>query len=738
MLMTRLLLLWVLVLFAGEAMAQSTVLSGVVRDPDGRTLPQARVTIAPTGRAVVTGADGRFSFRGLPAGRHRLEATLMGYVPVRLEVTAPPEGSPVALEVVLEPTPLSLPGIQVTGTASGQNPEAVTQATAQLSGKALEREMAGTVAQTLESQPGIAVRYNGPAAAFPIIRGLTGDRILMLQDGQRTSDLAGSATDHAVTIDPLVAQRIEVVRGPATLLYGNNALGGVVNVISGDVPTHVPGRAEWLAAAQTESAQPGGGGTLRVTAPLGERWALMLRAGGRSTDDVRIGDDPVLGDRLENTWARNRDGALGIGYVGDRITGGGSLRGYDFSYGLPQPPGSEPVDLRGRRFEGTGRAEVELRSGLFPSLRLDVAAQDYAHDELDGAGEVQLAFGLKTQTVNVLLRQAAVGPFTDGAWGASGLFKQYASTGPSALTPAADSRAFGVFGFQELALGAGGTALQVGGRFDRYAIGSHAAPKFGPGRERDFRALSGSLGMRVPLGEGISAGVSVARSFRAPTVEELFSGAPHAGTGSVEFGNPGLEAERGRGVEGVLRVQNRRWNGQVAAYWNRISSYVHLAFRGDTVVGGATLPVFTYAQSDATLRGVEGSLEWAARRHLVLGVSGDFLRADQEDGTPLSYMPPPRFGGVIRWDDGTFTLGGDMHHELRQDRVGSADERPTDAHTFLRLSAGVRVARGGVVHSLTLRGENLTDEVHREATSRIKDFAPGPGRNVALLYRIFF
>ena len=185
-------------------------------------------------------------------------------------------------------------------------------------------------------------------------------------------------------------------------------------------------------------------------------------------------------------------------------------------------------------------------------------------------------------------------------------------------------------------------------------------------------------------------------------------------------------------------MHRSRWNGQLAAYRNTIAGYVHLASRGDTVVGGATLPVFTYAQSDATLRGVEGSLEWMARRHLVLGVSGDLLRADQEDGTPLSYMPPPRLGGMVRWDDGAFTLGGDVHHELRQDRVGAADELPTDAHTFLRLSAGVRVVRGGAVHSVTVRAENLTDEVHREATSRIKDFAPGPGRNVALLYRVFF
>ncbi len=131
-------------------------------------------------------------------------------------------------------------------------------------------------------------------------------------------------------------------------------------------------------------------------------------------------------------------------------------------------------------------------------------------------------------------------------------------------------------------------------------------------------------------------------------------------------------------------------------------------------------------------------MEWAVTERVVLGAMGDYLHAERADGIPLSFMPPPRLGASLRWDDGTLSFGGDVHHELRQDRVGAADERPTEAHTLVRLHAGLRVTRGGVVHSVALRGENLGDEVHREATSRTKDFAPGPGRNLSLVYRVFF
>ena len=724
---------------AGEAGAQAgsaPSLAGVVVDAEGRPLSRATVTIPRISRSARSDDAGRFAFSGIRAGTYRVQASLIGYAPAVQEVAVGPAAAAVRFQ--LQATPLSLEEIQVTATPGAADARAVAQATSQLSGKALERSLAGTVAQTLASQPGVRVRYNGPAAAVPIMRGLSGDRILILQDGQRSSDLAGSAVDHAVPIDPLAAQRIAVVRGPATLLYGNNALGGVVNVISGDIPTSVPGRLEGVAAAQTESALPGGGGSLRLSAPLGERWGVTLRAGVRSSGDVRIGDDPTLGSRLGNTDARNWNGSLGVGYVGPRVASGGSLRAYRFAYGLPVPPGSTPVRLRGSRYEGSFRGQAELASGRFPSLRAEATAQDYDHDELDDAGAVQMSFALRTQTVNLLLRQGALGPFTEGAWGVSGLVKRYASTGPAALTPAADSRGWGVFGMQELALGGGGAALQLGARLDHYGIRSHDSPKFGAGVGRDFRAVSGSAGVRVPLSGAVSIGGSVARSFRAPTVEELFSGALHAGTGSVEYGTPTLRAERGTSIEGVLRVSDRRWNGQLVAYRNRIGHYVHLLAQPDTVVGGHPVSVYRYGQTDAVLQGVEAALEWAARADLALGVSGDLLHARQADGTPLSFMPPPRVGGFARWDNGTWSLGGEMHHELRQERVGSAQESVTPAHTVMRLDAGLRFHRGGLVHSVTLRADNLANELHREATSRIKEFAPNPGRNLALVYRVLF
>ncbi|HEX6308745.1 MAG TPA: TonB-dependent receptor [Longimicrobiales bacterium] len=720
-------------LSGGPVWAQG--IAGVVRDTEGRPLPQAQVVALPGARMALTDAEGRFRLAPLGAGEYRLEISLIGYEPVMRRVRVG-GGELEPLELRLVATPLTLGGIEVTASGTGRAPSAVLQATTQLSGKALERELSGTVAQTLRYQPGIAVRSNGPAAAMPVMRGLTGDRVLVLQDGQRTADLAGSATDHGVTIDPLAAQRVEVVRGPATLLYGNNALGGVVNVISGDVSGGMPLRPQLAFSAQTESAYPGGALGVRGAAPLGGSWSVTARGGVRVADDMRIGEDPVLGDRLRNTDHRSWNGSVALSHAASAWSGSVAVRAYDFTYGLPVPPGAAPVDLRGGRVEVAARGDVETGWRLLPSMRLDLTLQEYDHDELDESEAVQQRFVLATRTVNLLVRQAGAGPLREGAWGAAVLLKRYAATGPAALTPAADSRAFGVFGFQELGLGLGGVTLQLGGRLDRYAIESRASAKFGPGVARTFDALSGSVGVSLPFSDALTASVTAARSFRAPTVEELFSGAPHAGTGAVEFGNPALREERGRSLEAVLNLRSQRLNGQLAVFTNRIADYIQPVFQRDTVIAGATLPVFLYQQSPARLRGIEGSVEVAVARTVALALRGDILHAAQADGTPLSFMPPPRVGVTLRWDDGRFSLGGDAHHELAQRRTGSADERPTDAHTILRIDAGARVRLFGRVHALTLRVDNLTNTVHREATSRIKDFAPSAGRNIALGYRV--
>lgn len=714
---------------------------GVVRDTAGNPLANARVVINELSRSTLSGSDGRFSFRALRPGTYHLDATLLGYAPGHAVVVVPADGPEVRTEIVMRATVLSLEGINVTASPRSADPLNITQSTVELSGKALERNLGTSVAQTLSSQPGLSVRYGGPAASTPVIRGLSGERVLVVQNGQRTGDLSSTSPDHALSIDPLAASRIEVVRGPASLLYGNNALGGVVNVISQDIPTTIPGEASGFLAAQGESVNPGGAVTGEVTLPLSSTLALSARGGGRRVSDVHTGG----GTELDNTAYDNLYGTAGVGYVTERVQAGASLAGYRFDYGLAALPGAEEagVTIDGQRVEGVARVDVALGGRAFTNLRLDVSAQRYGHDEIEPEGEIGTRFRLDTQTGNVTAK-TQFGRFA-GALGVSGLRKDYAPEGEEALTPGAESRTAGVFVYQELPLGGAddGPSLQLGGRYDVYEVRPEETDdeRFSAVRARDFRNFSGSLGLNVPFTSQVSGSVSIAQSFRAPTVEELFSNAFHHAAGTYDIGDPDLELEINRGAEAVLRGQSERVNAQVAAFYSRIDNYITPEVVGDTTFihegedEPETVPLNRYRQDDAQLRGFEGQVEAVVGRHIVLGVMGDLVRGDFIDGGPLPFMPASRVGGSARWDDGRYSLGLEARHAFAQDR-SEIEEFRTDAFTLLNASTGLSLHRGGRIHSIVLRVDNVLDELYREPTSRL--LVPSPGRNVSLVYRVLF
>jgi iron complex outermembrane receptor protein len=246
------------------------------------------------------------------------------------------------------------------------------------------------------------------------------------------------------------------------------------------------------------------------------------------------------------------------------------------------------------------------------------------------------------------------------------------------------------------------------------------------------------VGLNIPIGTAASFGVSAARAFRAPTVEELYSNAFHAAAGSFDVGNPDLDPEINQGMDAVLRIESGGMTAQAAAYFSRIDKYIAPSIVGDTVTDeGDVVPLNRYAQDDATLRGLEGHVEAEVTRHVVLGVMGDVLRGRFRDGSAIPFMPAGRVGGSARWDNGRLSLGMEGRHTLRQERVAENETR-AGSYTLLNLNAGITMIIGARVHAITIRADNLLDERYREATSRIKDFAFNPGRNLSAVYRLLF
>lgn len=731
---------------ATRARAMAGALLGTVRDSAGAPLPNVQVIISSINRVATTDASGAFAFRGLPAGHYHIDAVFLGYARADAEVDLPADGSDVRVDIVMVRTPLRLRGVVIAASPTGSDALGITQSTIDLSGKELARSLGASVAQTLSSEPGMAMRYNGPVANTPIIRGLSGERLLVLQDGDRTGDLSAAAADHGLSIDPLASSRIEVVRGPASLLYGSNALGGVVNVVSNEIPTSVPTRVQGSIAGMGERATPGGAASGMLTVPLASSLALSLRGGFRSAGDGYVGG----GGRLANSDLRNNSQGIGLAYIGGGTTAGVAYSRYDFRYGLPGAPDDEELGAKidGVRNQVRGRVEVGANgTGFFRLLRVDGTSQWYGHDEIENTGEVGTSFDLKTQTLNATVKteKGRVG----GAFGVNAIFKQYAASGEEALIPAANTSGAGLFVFEEIPLAGSSSGdshalvpkLQVGARADLLRVTSKTGdPKFGAGRTLDFNNFSGSLGLTIPFSTTTSLGMSAARAFRGPTVEELFSNAFHAAAGTFDVGNPSLKSEVNQGFDAVLRSQTRRVNAEVSAYWNRIDNYIAPSIERDTTTDeGDVVPLNIFGQGDATLKGVEGRLEGTVAPQLVLGAMGDIVRGEFRDGSPLPFLPAARVGGQARWDNGTLSLASEVRHAFAQDRVSGGDvDVPTAAYTLVNISLGVQYVGAGLVHSITLRADNLTDERYFDASSRIKSFAPNPGRNVAVVYKVLF
>lgn len=739
-------LLLCLLLAPGTASASertAPTIRGVVVDSAGGPLANVQVVATELQRVAVTDRDGAFSFVGAPVGTVHLTIVFVGFAPVHEVVTVPGDGSdPPRLRITLRKTVLRLPGVQITASPTGTDPLSVTQSTIQLSGKDLQRQLGASVAQTLSSEPGMAMRFNGPMANVPVIRGLTGERILTLQDGERVGDLGSASADHAFVADPNSAERIEVIRGPASLLYGNAAIGGVVNVISGDIPTTVPSRIGGFLNGQSESVNPGAVGSGAVNVPLGERFAATLRGTVRRQSSYHVGG----GNSQPNSDVRAWNGTAGLGYVGAKVSAGLVYRQSDFNYGIPFQTGGEQIRIDGVRRGLQGRVGITTGTRALSYLRVEGTLQSYTHDEIDAeTNAVGTTFELASQTASIS-GKTQFGR-VNGSVGVQAFLRQYQPIGEEAFTPGANNTNLAAFIYQELPLLSGRAEartprLQFGGRFDTFRITGKASgdERFPTERTRDFNNASGSLGLSVPFAGHFTLSGSVARAFRAPTVEELYANGFHVAVGTFDVGDATLKAETSTGVDGVLRAQSGSRFMQLSAYRNAIDDYIAPVVVGTIDVDGETVPLVNIAQRDATLTGFEFSGETQLARHVVLGAMADAVRGRSTGGANLPFIPAARFGGSLRYDVGHWSVGGDARRVLKQTRVAAdnTNDVPTDSYTLLNLSGSWNVPSRRTLQTLTLRVDNLLDERFADATSRIKAFTFNPGRNVSLVYRLGF
>lgn len=717
--------------------ADSAVVEGVITDAvTGQRLPGALVRIVGLGRQDVSHDDGEYHLMNLPAGRHTVLVERLGYRRETRVVQLRPRET-VTLDFALRPTAIELPGIVVTGVPrAGLGDETVRPATV-LSGQELARRMDVTLAGTLQHEPGLAVTSMGQATGRPIIRGLGGDRVLVLEDGARVGDMSSTSADHALSVDPLNAHRIEVVRGPAALLYGSNAIGGVINVIRDEVPVAMPERATGVATVQGQTVNEGiaAGGSAQFGAG---GWALRGEGSFRNAGDMRTPTGV-----LENTGLRTWSLSTGLSRVGGAGHAGVAYRYYDNSYGIPGGfVGAHPygVDIEMRRHAVHGAAELRRTVGPFTSFAADAKYTNYYHRELEAADIIGTEFGLLAASGQLIGRHDGLGPLTSGAVGVRVGWQDFQAAGTD--SPPTSEVSAAVFLLEELVFGR--SRLQGGLRYDWHRLEPSVAAGSAWQPARTFGSVSASLGGVHALTSALSIGASVARAYRTPDIGELYSLGPHLAAYSFEIGNPDLEAEIGHGVDVFARVRGDRLTGEVAAFRNALTNYIY--YRDTNTIDERTgLPIYQATGADAVLTGVEASMSAEVVRHVVVSGVVSAVRGTLREGNqPLPMIPPLRGQVTARYERPAYFVGATWRGVAAQERVATQEfETRTPGHGVLDLDTGLRWVALGRVQSVTLRVDNTTDALVFDHLSRIRERdtgrrAPGQGRSASLIYRVLF
>ena len=542
----------------------------------------------------------------------------------------------------MEANPISLPDLVVTGSVVARAVNEVLRPTSVFAGEDLQRRLAGTLAETLSSEPGLAVSSMGPGSAHPVIRGLSGDRILMLEDGERVGDEFASGSDHATALDASSARRVEVIRGPGAILYGSNALGGVINVVRDDVPSSVPHHLTGAFHLQGQSVSNAAGGSLNLTYGLTDHIPVRLELSRRSSGDL---ETPV--GSLENTSTDIREISGGTSWVDDWGHAGATFRYYGNDYGIPGGfVGGHEAGVRVEMERTATRLRSVLRPrGAFESIEIDAGHTWYEHREIEPPDILGTLFERRTVSGEILARHGGWGPFSSGGVGTRTSWEDF-GFGGTLFTPNSTHTSFAVFALEEVDLNP--IRLEAGLRYDWARVRPDRGRPHIRNRPRPreiFGAASGSFGALAQLTQNLTVGGSVARAFRTPSVNELFSEGPHLAAYAFEVGNPSLEMERGTGIDLFVRLTGNRLNAEMTWFHNAIADYVFPTRNGRAEPrAAADLPV------PGRRRGAHRIRERARvgdGRGSDRG-GGGFVRPGQDQGNRRTASPDPAAAGALR------------------------------------------------------------------------------------------
>ncbi|MCX2781055.1 TonB-dependent receptor [Microbulbifer thermotolerans] len=679
----------------------------------------------------------------------------------------------------------TLEEISVTVSPLDKPADAVAAPVSVLSGNALREAASATLGQTLENQPGVANASFGSGVGLPVIRGQSANRVKVLSDNLDVSDASNTSSDHAIGIEPLLADRIEILRGPATLRYGSGAIGGVVNVIDSRIPTEVPEELEGALEMRHNSGNSQDAGVLRLSGGAGQ-FAWYLDGVYRENDDTEIPGLAIIHHEEEhdheeeheheeeefntdgyvaNTDARADSESFGVSWITDSGYIGLSVNHLDNNYGIPlgahehshdeehedeeladeehedheETPEAVRIDLVQTRYDLKG--EHRFESSYWDKLLVRLGYNDYEHTELEAHEDhfhEGTRFTNKAWEGRVELTHDNGGQWR-GAYGLQLSDKDFEAIGEEAFVQPSRTRSAGFFVMKEREWD--GWHLDLGGRLEQVSIDPET------GAKEDYSLVSASAALQYFLSEHQHVSLGLTHAERAPVAEELFADGAHVAEARYLIGNSDLDKENSMNLELGYHHHNQDASGWHAArvevnlFYNRVGDYIYAQNTG-LEDAESEYPIYAYFNRDAVFYGAEASVKIPLANAFYLTLFGDTVHAQFDDSVAgesrdVPLMPPVRVGLAVGGDHGPWSWEWRTTQAADQDRAGAYEE-PTDGYTRMDLTANYNLKLGDTDMVLFASGRNLLDEEIRNSTSLLRDYAPEMGRSIEAGVRFIF
>ncbi|MBB3120015.1 TonB-dependent receptor [Pseudoduganella violacea] len=645
-----------------------------------------------------------------------------------------------ALSTLAHAETAETPKVIVTATPfhTAENDQILTPAKV-LAGDELRDKTGTSLGETLSQELGVSASAFGAGASRPIIRGLEGSRVKMLENGMAVSDVSGLSNDHAVSSEGASARQIEILRGPAALLYGSGAIGGLVNVVNERIPTELEAKPTGQLEARYSTADKGRALSGGVDGSAG-KVAWHADGSWRNTDDYKIpaprkaGDPDSESGRLPHSATRERSGGLGASYIESWGFVGASVSRLSNLYGIPSDEGSK-IDQKQTRYDIDSLVRAPF-SG-FESFKFKAGYTDYKHAELNDENQPEVVFKNRSLETRAELAHKPLAGWngTFGVQTENQHFSALSAEGGPDTVPVTHSTSRAAFLVEEV--DAGPVHMNAGARIE------NVKRKPVTGLNRSFDLRSASVGGMWPFVPGYGLGATLSYAQRAPAIEELYSGGPHDATATFDIGNPDFKKETSRNIELTLQKTSGQVRWKVNVFRNKIKDFIYGHITGNMLDedghAGEELRERVFEQANATVRGAEAEMTYNERGPGWSGrVFADTSRGKLDVGGNLPLQPANRIGASVGYREGGWRGGLSLVHAQGQDRLASFETTNTPGYNQLNANLAYTQKLGSQDVTWFLIARNLLNEEIRVSTSVLKDIAPLPGRSLVFGVRTRF